>query len=91
MMWATWWVWVAAGIALGVLEVVIPGFIFLGFALGAVATGLVLLVGQSLFAFSLPALLLIFAFASLVSWLALRAIFKGQRTQVKIWDKDINE
>lgn len=90
-MWAIWWVWVAAGIALGALEVVVPGFIFLGFALGAVLTGVILLIGQFVFIFSLPMLLLIFAVASLVSWLALRAIFKGQRTSVKIWDRDINE
>ena len=90
-MWAIWWVWVAAGIALGALEVVVPGFIFLGFALGAVLTGVILLIGQFVFIFSLPMLLLIFAVASLVSWLALRAVFKGQRTSVKIWDRDINE
>ena len=90
-MWAIWWVWMAAGIALGALEVVVPGFIFLGFALGAVLTGVILLIGQFIFIFSLPMLLLIFAVASLVSWLALRAIFKGQRTSVKIWDRDINE
>ena len=90
-MWAIWWVWMAAGIALGALEVVVPGFIFLGFALGAVLTGVILLIGQFVFIFSLPMLLLIFAVASLVSWLALRAIFKGQRTSVKIWDRDINE
>lgn len=90
-MWAIWWVWMAAGIALGALEVVVPGFIFLGFALGAVLTGVILLIGQFVFIFSLPMLLLIFAVASLVSWLALRAVFKGQRTSVKIWDRDINE
>ena len=90
-MWAIWWVWMAAGIALGALEVVVPGFIFLGFALGAVLTGVILLIGQFIFIFSLPMLLLIFAVASLVSWLALRAVFKGQRTSVKIWDRDINE
>ncbi len=90
-MWAIWWVWMAAGIALGALEVVVPGFIFLGFALGAVLTGVILLIGQFIFIFSLPMLLLIFAVASLVSWLALRAVFKGQRTSVKIWHRDINE
>ena len=38
-MWAVWWVWVVAGFALGVVEVLLPGFIFLGFAIGAVVTG----------------------------------------------------
>ena len=38
MLWQVWWVWVAGGFLLGVLEVLAPGFIFLGFALGAVLT-----------------------------------------------------
>ena len=31
-----WWVWIVLGFALGVLEVIVPGYIFLGFAVGAV-------------------------------------------------------
>ena len=30
-----WWVWLSAAIALAVLEVLAPGFIFIGFAIGA--------------------------------------------------------
>ena len=30
-----WWAWVILGFALGVLEIMVPGFIFLGFAIGA--------------------------------------------------------
>ena len=37
MLWQVWWVWIVAGFALGVLEVIAPGYIFLGFAIGAVA------------------------------------------------------
>ena len=44
-MWAVWWVWVVAGFALGVVEVLMPGFIFLGFAIGAVITGLLVGIG----------------------------------------------
>ena len=39
--WTVWWAWVVLGFALGILEVIIPGFIFLGFAIGAVITGAV--------------------------------------------------
>ena len=39
----TWWAWVVLGFALGVLEILAPGYIFLGFAIGAVLTGAVLL------------------------------------------------
>jgi inner membrane protein len=88
MFWTVWWVWVAGGFALGVLEVMLPGFIFLGFAIGAVLTGLFLLIGLPI---GLPALLLIFALLSLASWVALRAKFGRNEGQVKIWHKDINE
>ena len=35
MIWATWWIWMIAGLSLAFLEVLVPGYIFLGFALGA--------------------------------------------------------
>ena len=38
-----WWVWMALALLLGLAEVLLPGFIFLGFAVGAlVMTGVVL-------------------------------------------------
>jgi membrane protein implicated in regulation of membrane protease activity len=86
---ATWWAWVVFGAALGVLEVLAPGFIFLGFAIGAVATGI--LVGFGLAPASLPILLLIFAVASVVAWLVLRRTMGVRKGQVKIWQKDIND
>ena len=69
-MWAVWWVWIVAGFALGVLEVLVPGFIFLGFSIGAVVTGI--LVGLGLAPAGLAALILIFAVVSLVAWFLLR-------------------
>ncbi|MDB5658598.1 MAG: hypothetical protein JWS10_1213 [Cypionkella sp.] len=87
-MWNVWWVWIAGGFALGVAEVLLPGFIFLGFALGAVLTGILLGIGLSV---SLPLLLLIFALLSLASWIGLRATLGAQKGQVKLWDKDIND
>ena len=85
----TWWVWVVFGFALGVLEVLIPGFIFVGFAIGAVLTGA--LVGLGLAPTGVAALLLIFAVASLVAWLVLRQTLGVRKGQSKIWDRDINE
>ena len=41
--WLTWWIWMAAALALGILEIVLPGFIFLGFAIGAAITGILLI------------------------------------------------
>jgi inner membrane protein len=88
-MWTVWWVWIVAGFALGVLEVLIPGFIFLGFAIGAVVTGIV--VGLGLAPGNLALLILIFAVASIVAWLALRKTVGVREGQVKVWDKDIND
>ncbi len=84
----TWWAWVILGFALGVLEVLVPGFIFLGFAIGAVVTGI--LVGFGVPA-GLPALILIFAVVSVVAWLVLRRVVGVREGQVKVWDQDIND
>lgn len=85
----SWWVWVVAGFALGVLEVLVPGFIFLGFAIGAVLTGV--LVGLGVLGGSFPIMLLAFAVLSVASWLGLRATIGVQKGQVKVWDKDVND
>ena len=74
---------------LGLLEIFAPGYIFLGFAAGALLVSLILLNFGSLF--SLPALILVFAVLSLVAWLALRKMFAPRGGQVKTFDRDINE
>jgi len=89
MLWQAWWLWISAGVVLAILEVVVPGFILLGFAIGAVLAGILILLG--ILGQSLPWLLLAFALASLVAWAALRAIFGVPRDEVKIWRKDIND
>jgi inner membrane protein len=88
-MWTVWWVWIVAGFALGVLEVLVPGYIFLGFSIGAVVTGI--LVGLGLAPVGLAALILIFAVVSLAAWFALRRTMGVRDGQVKVWDKDIND
>lgn len=85
----TWWAWIVLGFALGVLEILVPGFIFLGFAIGAVLTGL--LVATGLVAAGPMALLLIFAVLSVIAWLALRRTMGIREGQVKVWDRDIND
>lgn len=93
-MWSEWWVWGVAAIALAVGEVILPSFILLGFAIGAGVVALILLVGGPLavwLAGSLPVLMLIFAVISLISWLALRKWMGVYDTQVKTFNRDINE
>ncbi|AHD01235.1 NfeD family protein [Leisingera methylohalidivorans] len=86
--WALWWVWGATALALAILEVLVPGFVFLGFAIGAAAVGLLLLAGAGL---GLPPLLLIFAVLSLAAWLVMRRYFALPKGQVKTFDHDIND
>lgn len=88
MLWSVWWVWVAGAIALGILEMLAPGFIFLGFAVGAGAVGLLLLLGLSS---SLPWLLVVFAVISIAAWIGMRQVFGVRQGQAKTWDTDINE
>jgi membrane protein implicated in regulation of membrane protease activity len=84
-----WWVWIVLGFALGVLEVLAPGYIFLGFAVGAVVTGV--LVGVGLLGQGLPVTLLVFSLASLAAWFATRKLLGTQAGKAKIWDRDIND
>ncbi len=85
----TWWVWLAAALVLAILEVLAPGFVFLGFAIAAAVVGLALL-GPLQF-LTVPMLLLIFAAISLVAWLLLRRFFALPKGQVKTFNHDIND
>jgi len=85
-LWSVWWLWIAGALALGVVEMLLPGFIFLGFAIGAALTGLMLLAVTP----SLPVLLLVFAALSLAAWLLLRRSFALPTGQVKTFKDDIN-
>lgn len=86
---ALWWAWAAAALILAILEVLVPGFIFLGFAIGAMVVALILLsLGLVL---TLPLLILIFAALSLVAWLILRRMFSLPRGQVTRFHDDVND
>ncbi|WP_347311523.1 NfeD family protein [Defluviimonas sp. SAOS-178_SWC] len=89
LFWQEWWVWMIAGAVLAILEIMIPGFILLGFAVGAALTGLLLWLG--VLGGSLAALVLVFAVASLVAWLVLRRVVGVRHGQVKVWNRDIND
>ena len=88
-LWQEWWVWMVAGAVLAILEVLIPGFILLGFAIGAGITGALLWLG--ILGGSLAVLLLLFGLSSLIAWLALRPLVGVRHGQVKIWERDIND
>ena len=78
------------GFLIGALEVVLPGYIFLGFAIGAILTGILL--GLGVLGPAGPStLLLVFALASLAVWAVLRFGLGMHKGQVKIWHRDIND
>jgi len=88
MIWEIWWVWVAVGVALGILELFALGFIFVGFAVGAVVVGVIVALGLIL---TLPWLLVIFAVVSVLAWVSLRLVLGTRKGQKKTFDHDINE
>ena len=86
--WTEWWFWMSAALALATLEVLVPSFISLGFAIGAAVMGLLALIGLS---FTGPITLVVFAFASLLAYIGMRYFFALPKGQVKHWDRDIND
>ncbi|MCV2894944.1 NfeD family protein [Lentibacter sp. XHP0401] len=93
-LWTLWWVWLAVALGLGILEILAPGFILLGFAIGAACVGVLLAVGGPLGAYlggSFTITLALFAVFSLVGWYGLRRTMGVRKGQVKTWDTDINE
>lgn len=94
MIWSAWWIWAAAALVLGCLEMLLPGFILLGFAIGAGIVGLMFLVGGPVAIWlggSLPLTLVVFAALSLLGWIALRRFVGLREGQVKLFDRDIND
>ena len=85
-----WWVWMGASLVLAILEVFAPGWIFLGFAVGAFFLGAMIALGVGT-GLSLAWSLVIFAALSLVAYVLMRQLFGVRRGQVKIWDRDIND
>ena len=94
MVWSDYWVWFAAALVLGILEILAPGYILLGFAIAAGVVGGIFLAGGGLaeyLAGSMPITLVVFAALALLVWIALRKVFGARKGQVKVWDTDINE
>ena len=83
-----WWAWLAAALALGILEILAPGFIFLGFAVGALVMAVVVAIVPVL---SVPVALAVFAGLSLTSWIVLRIAFKSQSSGARRVTHDIND
>lgn len=87
--WTLWWVWLIFAALLGVAEMLLPGFILLGFAIGALL--MAGLVATGLFGASFAATVLVYAVASVVAWWWLNRTFRRGRGSVRHWDRDIND
>ncbi|SEL05142.1 NfeD-like C-terminal, partner-binding [Roseovarius azorensis] len=87
-LWHLWWVWLAAALGLAILEIVVSGFIFLGFAAGAALVALLVLLPFDL---GLATLLASFAILSLTSWIVLRRAFRRPDDQTRVIREDINK
>lgn len=89
MMWLNGWLWIIAALILAALELVVPGWVFMGLA-GAVAVmGVLLLTG--IWSAGLPMTLLATAILSGVVWFILRRAVGVRSSQVRVWDRDIND
>lgn len=88
VLWQLWWVWLAAVLGLAILETLIPGFVFIGFAIGAAIVALLVLLPLNL---GLTSLLAVFAILSLIAWLVLRRVFRTPDDQTRVIHEDINK
>lgn len=86
--WTLWWVWACAALGLAILEVLAPGFIFLGIAGGAAIMALITLLP---FEMGLPLSLALFGILSMGSWWVLKRVFKPADDQTRIVHEDINK
>ena len=86
-----WWVWMLFAALLGIIEVMIPTQIFLGFSVGAIGVGLGLLLGIPGLSTSMPTMVMVFAALSLVAWLVIRRAVGIRKGQIKVFEHDINE
>ena len=94
MWWAEWWVWAAFGLGLVILEIMAPGYVFLGFGIGAGVMGLAFWIGvpvATAFVGSWAWTAAGFAIVSLIAWITLRSILGVTKSQVKTFDEDIND
>ncbi|MGI9250547.1 MAG: hypothetical protein ACR2PR_05060 [Pseudohongiellaceae bacterium] len=89
MDWNTWWIWIGGGILLIILEIFVPAFWFLGFAIGALIIGLLLAIFGP---FTSPAVtVLLFSMLSLIAWLVIRRVVGVRKGQLHVTETDVNE
>lgn len=87
-----WWVWMALALGLAIVEVLAPGFVFLGIALAAALIALAMWALPDMMSGLGPsALFAMFAGLSIAAWFALRAAFRQQSSGSKVFTDDVND
>ncbi|MEM8851068.1 MAG: hypothetical protein AAGE03_13665 [Pseudomonadota bacterium] len=86
-----------AGLLFGILELLLPSYIMLGFAIGAGLVGLGLMTGLLaplvglMGAYGPASLFVAFALLSMAAWIGLRLVFGRPGQGAQTFDKDIND
>lgn len=89
IVWTNGWLWIIAALVLALIDLMLPGYIFMGVALATALMGVALLAG--LWTGSLPVALVVTAILSGVIWLALSRMRGVDRSETRIWHRDIND
>lgn len=83
------WLWIIAALLLAALELLAPGWVFMGLAAAVGLMGVLLLGG--IWTAGLGVTLVVTAVLSGLAWLVLRRIAGVRKGQVRLWDRDIND
>lgn len=87
--WTNGWLWIIAALLLALVEMTLPGYVFMGMAAAVAVMGALLLSG--LWTAGLPAALVLTAVLSGLIWLALSRMRGVDRSATRIWHRDIND
>lgn len=83
------WLWLIAAFVLAGIELLVPGWAFMGLAAAVGLMAVLMLAG--LWPAGLAVTLLATALLSGAAWLAFRRIWPRSRGQRRLWDRDIND
>lgn len=86
----TWWLWLAFGVVIAIFEVAFPVHVFLGVALGSIATGVLLWSGLApeWMADSTVNALIAFSVLSAVIWVLLRLTLGRRKARLQSLERD---
>ena len=83
-----WW-WLIAGLLLAGIELLVPGWAFMGLAASVGLMGVLMLTG--LWTAGLPVTLVVTALLSAAAWMLFRRVWPTSQGNRRVWDRDIND